>query len=162
MGTMKAAVLYGDRDLRIVDIPKPQAPDNGVLVKVAGVGVCGTDLHTYKLGMFREMSLPQKDGSILFGHEFAGEVVAIGENAQVGSIGVGDRVVGIALGAYAEYCQVMPMIGDTPLLAKLPDVLDAAQKANKVKNLLQGMRRAGLVHPRGPRSLAVWHLGPGD
>ncbi len=30
MGTMKAAVLYGDRDLRITDIPKPQAPDNGV------------------------------------------------------------------------------------------------------------------------------------
>ncbi|MCB2006835.1 MAG: hypothetical protein KDH93_17595, partial [Rhodoferax sp.] len=51
---------------------------------------------------------------------------------------------------------------DALLLAKLPDVLDAAQKANKVKNLLQGMRRAGLVHPRGPRSLAVWHLGPGD
>ncbi len=121
MGTMKAAVLYGDRDLRIVDIPKPQAPDNGVLVKIAGVGVCGTDLHTYKLGMFKEMSLPQKDGSILFGHEFAGDVVEIGDNAQVGNIRVGDRVVGIALGAYAEYCQVMPLIGETPLLAKLPD-----------------------------------------
>jgi threonine dehydrogenase-like Zn-dependent dehydrogenase len=121
MGTMKAAVLYGDRDLRIVDIPKPQAPDNGVLVKVAGVGVCGTDLHTYKLGMFKEMALPQEDGSILFGHEFAGDVVEIGKNAQVGDIRVGDRVVGIALGAYAEYCQVTPMIGDTPMLAKLPD-----------------------------------------
>ena len=28
------------------------------------------------------------------------------------------------------------------------------------KNLLQGRRRAGLVHPRGPRSAAVWHPGP--
>jgi len=51
---------------------------------------------------------------------------------------------------------------DALLLAKLPDVLDAGQKTNKVKNLLQGMRRAGLVHPTGPRSLAVWHLGPGE
>lgn len=50
---------------------------------------------------------------------------------------------------------------DALLLAKLPDVLDAGQKANKVKNLLQAMRRAGLVHPTGPRSAAVWHLGPG-
>ncbi len=49
---------------------------------------------------------------------------------------------------------------DALLLTKLPDVLDAQQKANKVKNLLQGMRRAGLVHPRGPRSAAVWHPGP--
>jgi len=48
---------------------------------------------------------------------------------------------------------------DALLLPKLPDVLDAQQKANKVKNLLQGMRRAGLVHPRGPRSAAVWHSG---
>jgi len=118
---MKAAVLYGDRDLRIADIPKPQVPDNGVLVKVAGVGVCGTDLHTYKLGMFKEMALPQKDGSILFGHEFAGEVVEIGRDVRIGDIRVGDRVVGIALGAYAEYCLVTPLIGDAPMLAKLPD-----------------------------------------
>lgn len=49
---------------------------------------------------------------------------------------------------------------DALLLTKLPDVLDAQQKANKVKNMLQGMRRAGLVHPQGPRSAAIWHLGP--
>ncbi len=49
---------------------------------------------------------------------------------------------------------------DALLLSKLPDILDAQQKANKVKNLLQGMRRAGLVHPLGPRSAAVWNPGP--
>jgi ATP-dependent DNA helicase RecG len=49
---------------------------------------------------------------------------------------------------------------DALLLPKLPDVLDAGQKANKVKNLMQGLRRAGAVHKRGPRSSATWHLGP--
>lgn len=49
---------------------------------------------------------------------------------------------------------------DALLLPKLPDVLDAQQRANKVKNLLQAMRRAGLVHPRGPRSMALWQTGP--
>lgn len=48
---------------------------------------------------------------------------------------------------------------DELLLPKLPDVLSGAQKANKVKNLLQGMRRAELVHSRGPRSTAIWYLG---
>lgn len=47
---------------------------------------------------------------------------------------------------------------DELLLDKLPDVLSDAQKANKVKNLLQAMRKAGLIAPTGPRSTAVWHL----
>ena len=50
---------------------------------------------------------------------------------------------------------------DALLLAKMPDVLSADQKANKVKNLLQAMRRAGLVHRRGANVTAVWQLGPG-
>jgi ATP-dependent DNA helicase RecG len=51
---------------------------------------------------------------------------------------------------------------DALLRTKLPDVLNAQQKSNKVKNLLQSMRRAGLVHRTGPRSEAIWHLGPGS
>lgn len=47
---------------------------------------------------------------------------------------------------------------DELLLDKLPDVLTDEQKANKVKNLLQAMRKAGLIAPTGPRSAAVWHL----
>ncbi len=60
-----------------------------------------------------------------------------------------------------EYGQAVRADLDALLLAKLPDVLDAGQKANKVKNLLQDMRRAGLVHPEGPRSAAIWRRGPG-
>lgn len=48
---------------------------------------------------------------------------------------------------------------DELLLSKLPDVLTEKQKTNKLKNLMQGMRQAGLIHPMGPRSAAIWHLG---
>lgn len=48
---------------------------------------------------------------------------------------------------------------DALLLGKLPDVLNASQKANKVKNLLQGMRRLGLIHPLGARATTVWFAG---
>lgn len=47
---------------------------------------------------------------------------------------------------------------DALLLAKLPDVLQDQQRANKVKNLLQGMRRARLIEPRGTRPHLSWHL----
>jgi predicted HTH transcriptional regulator len=49
---------------------------------------------------------------------------------------------------------------DNLLLRKLPEVLDGAQKANKIKNLLQAMRRAGIVIREGSRSQAVWKPGP--
>lgn len=47
---------------------------------------------------------------------------------------------------------------DALLLAKLPDVLSPTQKANKIKNLLQAMRLAGLVHRNGPRGQGTWRL----
>lgn len=67
----------------------------------------------------------------------------------------------LVLGCLKRYGKASRAELDELLLPKLPDVLDDAQKANKVKNLLQGMRRAGLVHAVGPRSSAVWQLGPG-
>ena len=51
---------------------------------------------------------------------------------------------------------------DALLLAKFPDVLSRSQRANKVKNLLQIMRRAGLVHRRGSRTQAEWFPGGTD
>lgn len=66
----------------------------------------------------------------------------------------------LVLDFLAEYGRATRADLDALLLAKLPDVLSPAQKANKLKNLLQAMRRAGLVHTRGPRAQAEWLPGP--
>lgn len=58
-----------------------------------------------------------------------------------------------------EYKHALRRDLDGFLTTKLPDVLDAAQKQHKIKNLLQAMRRQGLIHPEGPRSSAVWKPG---
>lgn len=47
---------------------------------------------------------------------------------------------------------------DELLLPKLSNVLTAIQKANKIRNLLQNMRKSGLLHPVGPRASAAWFL----
>ena len=45
---MRAAVWYGRKDIRVVDVPDSPSPGPGeVKIKVAWVGVCGTDLHEY-------------------------------------------------------------------------------------------------------------------
>lgn len=47
---------------------------------------------------------------------------------------------------------------DELLLPKLSDVLDASQKAHKVRNLIQAMRRDELIYRDGPKATAEWRL----
>lgn len=58
-----------------------------------------------------------------------------------------------------KYGQATRKDMDDLLLAKLPEVLDPAQKAHKIRNLLQAMRRDDLIHRTGPKMSAVWRLG---
>lgn len=106
--------------MKVVETPKPETGPAGVLVKVKAAGICGADVHTYKNGIFKEMSLPI-DGVALIGHEFAGDVVEIGSEAEVPGIQVGDRVAAIDIGAYSEYVRVGPELLGAPLIFKLPD-----------------------------------------
>jgi len=47
---MKAAVFYGPYDIRIEEIPIPQCPKEGALIKLSGSMICGSDIKIYKNG----------------------------------------------------------------------------------------------------------------
>ena len=79
---MKAAVYKEKGILQIEDVPDPQIGPEEVLLKVSHVSICGSDLHRYKYGML-------SPGSIM-GHEYAGTVVAKGD--EVTEFEIGDRV----------------------------------------------------------------------
>jgi len=67
---MKAAMLYGVKDLRIEDVPIPKVGAGEVLVKVKTATTCGTDLKIFQRGYVEKViKLPT-----VFGHEWAGEV----------------------------------------------------------------------------------------
>ena len=83
---MKAAVFYKKEDLRIEDREIPKAYGDKVLVKIKACGICGTDMHIFDGD---EGAAPTPAGTTL-GHEFAGEVVEVGE--MVNGIKVGDKV----------------------------------------------------------------------
>ena len=82
---MKAAVFYGKKDLRIEELPMPAVGADEVLLRVRACGICGTDMHIFDGD---EGAAPTPSGTVL-GHEFAGEVVAVGANVK--RIKVGDR-----------------------------------------------------------------------
>lgn len=100
---MRAAVYYGPRDIRVEDVDKPGIADNEMLVRVRACGICGSDLHMYRLGMFEVLGRPVANGRVM-GHELTGEVVEIG--AQVTDFRIGDRITGVGVGGFAEYVPV--------------------------------------------------------
>jgi len=68
----------------VIDVPDPEAPADGVVVRVAATGVCRSDWHAWK-GHDDSVVLPHVPG-----HEFAGVVAAVGSG--VTRFAVGDRV----------------------------------------------------------------------
>lgn len=96
------AVLVTPGTMTIMDAPMPEPKDNEVLVKVAYVGICGSDVHGFQSGPF----IPPKDPNqkIGLGHEFSGVVTAVGN--KVTKFKVGDKVLcepGVPCGT-CEYC----------------------------------------------------------
>jgi 2-desacetyl-2-hydroxyethyl bacteriochlorophyllide A dehydrogenase len=102
---MKAAVLHGVRDVRFEEVARPELAEGEALLRVRACGICGSDLHTYREGLFLELGLPTQTGRIL-GHEFAGEIAEI--NGHIEGFEVGDRVTTAAMGANAEFLKITP------------------------------------------------------
>ncbi|MHB1078533.1 MAG: L-threonine 3-dehydrogenase [Prosthecobacter sp.] len=77
---MKALVkARSERGLWLQDVPEPQVGINDVLIKVRKTGICGTDLHIYKWDAWAQKTIPVP---MVVGHEFVGEVVAVGSNVN--------------------------------------------------------------------------------
>jgi 2-desacetyl-2-hydroxyethyl bacteriochlorophyllide A dehydrogenase len=100
---MKAAVYHGPRDIRVEDIDRPNIAKNEILVRVRACGICGSDMHMYRLGMFEVLGRPIASGRVM-GHELSGEVMEVG--SQVTDFHVGDRITGVGVGGFAEYVPV--------------------------------------------------------
>jgi len=83
MRTMKCAIFHEPRKMTVEQKElRPIGPDE-VLIRVEACGICGTDIHLY-LGETTYASPP-----VILGHEFAGEVVEVGDD--VTSVQVGDK-----------------------------------------------------------------------
>ena len=86
----RAAVLVKPRQFEIQTLPLREIGPDEILVKVEACGVCGTDVHCYKSDPF---ALTPN----VLGHEGTGEVVQVGANVKMDSVGKavkpGDKIV---------------------------------------------------------------------
>ena len=82
---MKAAILYGDREIRLGEAPEPKIKPDQVMISPRYAGICGTDLHIYRGEFHERVKFPS-----IQGHEFGGIVEEVGQ--EVKGLKIGDRV----------------------------------------------------------------------
>lgn len=82
---MRAAVFQGlHQPLDVCELPDPTPGDDEVVIQVKRCGICGSDLHMTEDPIFGICP-----GDVL-GHEYAGEIVALGR--KVSDVSIGDLV----------------------------------------------------------------------
>ena len=87
---MRALVkAHAEPGLWLQDVPEPEIGINDVLIRVDRTGICGTDLHISNWDAWAQKTIPV---GLVIGHEFVGDVVAVGEN--VTGFAPGDLVSG--------------------------------------------------------------------
>src|SRR5262249_26610371 len=94
---MIAAVLYGKEHLQVEPVAVPTIQSGDLLVRGKGAVTCGTDVKVFRRGYHARMIVPPA----VFGHELAGDVVAVGTGFT--RFALGDRVVA-ANSAPCEQC----------------------------------------------------------
>ena len=87
---MQAALLREFGSLEVAEVPMPEAGPGEVLVRVRACGICGTDLKIVA-GAYKGTWPPALP--FIIGHEWSGEVAALGPGTERSGLAVGDRVV---------------------------------------------------------------------
>ena len=164
---MTAAVLYGKEHLRIETVDVPQVEPGDVLVRVRAALTCGTDVKVFRRGYHARMIQPPA----LFGHELAGDIVAVGSRVvAANSAPCGDcffcqrnqeNLCSDLLfnnGAYAEYIRIPARIVEKNM--HLLPVHISYQDAALVEPLACVMRGLEETGVRPGDTVAVIGLGP--
>ena len=168
---MKVAMWYNNRDIRIEDVPTPEAGPGQLLVKVEACGICGSDIVEW-------YRLPR--APLVQGHELGGVVVRAGEGVegfkpgdrvfvppkvpcmrcrycQEGHHPVCGRVPDRTPGGFAEYIQVPEAVVKNGVLA-LPDEVGFDQ-ATFIEPLACAVRSQRLAGVKAGQKVLVMGCG---
>jgi L-iditol 2-dehydrogenase len=95
-------MFYAPEDVRMEDVRVPEPGPGEILVRIEAALTCGTDVKSYKRGhptLFKTMPSP-------FGHEFAGEIEAVGDGVEDWNTGMRVVAANSAPCNRCYYCKV--------------------------------------------------------
>ena len=166
---MQAAVLHAIRDIRIENRPVPIPGDGEVLLKVASVGVCGSDVHYYQEGRIGSQIVTEP---IIMGHEFSAFIVKPGDELEAtckGQLVTVDPAIPcgkceLCLQGYPNLCADVKFCGTPPINGVFSEY--AVMPAVNCFPLPDGFspEEGALLEPLGValHSVRLAHLKPGD
>src|SRR3954454_9178411 len=132
--TMRAAVVTSPGQVELRDVPVPQPRANEVRVKIAGCGVCASNIPPWE---GREwFHYPFAPGQL--GHEAWGYVDAVADDAI--HFSVGERVAMLSERAYAEY----DLACENQVVALPDSLMDAPFPAEPLGCAMNIFRRSGI------------------
>ena len=100
---MKAALLYGPKDIRIGEIEKPRPSYEEVLIKVEASGVCGSDVIYYEQGRIGSDVVTEPH---VLGHEFCGTIAEMGKGVRERKLGMRVAVEPSLACLECEFCRI--------------------------------------------------------
>ena len=152
---MKAAAVFGIKDIRLVKVSDPVCEPDGVIIKVKACGICGSDMHVYNSGLLLEDSTKEIDRYRIIGHEFTGEIIEVGEDVK--SFKIGDRVASVHnKGGMAEYNEVHGKRLNN--LYKIPENLDYFTTAT-LEPFCNPVHSFHLKEPKDSDTVAIFGSG---
>jgi NADPH:quinone reductase-like Zn-dependent oxidoreductase len=137
---MKAVVLtaYGDVDkLEVREMPDPRSGAGSIVVRIAGAGINPVD---WKMRSGQAKARFPVEFPGILGRDAAGRVVEVGKG--VTAFAVGDRVLGLVTGAYAEL-----VAAPVDAWARVPAGLDLAEAGALPLVLLTGVQLIDAIRP---------------
>lgn len=138
------------------DATRPAPQPGEVLIAVKACGICGSDLHMYRDGSYRDKLVRKTpEGFEVPGHEFAGTIAELGEGVK--SWKVGQRVVGVTGlgGGMADFVTVP----DNPFqLVAVPDDVSWAEAAT-TEPLADGLQMVRKASIRDGENVVVFGVG---
>ena len=161
---MRVSVLRGAGDLVVEDRPAPVPGPHDVLVQVASVGVCGSDVHYFEHGRIGSHVV---EAPLVLGHEASGVVVDVG--ASVTRLAVGQRVsvepgvpdfsCGQCLAGRYNLCEDMQFYATPPVDGAFAELVTVHEQfAHPVPDTLSDDAAALLE----PLSVGLWACRKGE
>ncbi len=145
---MKAIKFYGIKDLRMEDIPAPEAQPGTIQLKTASVGICGSDVHYYNEGGTGSLSL---DHPLILGHEFSARIA---EGPNKGQLAAVDPALPCGKCEYCRkghpnFCQNLAFAGAEDKDGALQEVLNWPESAVFPLTGLISPQEAAMLEPLG-------------
>ncbi|RPH99050.1 MAG: galactitol-1-phosphate 5-dehydrogenase [Zetaproteobacteria bacterium] len=170
---MKALFYPAWDRLEIRDVPEPSPKPGEVLLKVLAVGICGSELHGFKI------HAPRRTPPLIMGHEFSGEVLAVGPGVsgfRVGEVVAVNSTISCGAcdacvdgdphvcptaevygtkrpGAFAEL-----VAAPVPTLLRMPGNVTPVQ-ASLMEPLGNGVHAWSMIRRRFPETVAIFGAG---